>query len=966
MWTQNYDPVGWWPASTFFAALPILTLMGLLLSNRIAAWKAAAAALAAAMLTATMRFGMPWHMALSAAGMGVVFALIRVVYLIVAAMFLYDIAVKTGRFEVMKASIARLSPDRRVQAVLVAFSFGGFLEGCAGFGAPVAICSAFLVGLGFHPLQAAILGLVADTVCVCWGSVGIPLVTLGAISGMDVQALNVTTAAILVPAALTIPFWLAAIVAGPRGALGVWPTLLTVGGTYAAVQFFWARFVNVELVSIAAAIASLAAGAVALRLWKPANHWRFDGEDAADAAVSETYSAREIVRAWLPFAVLTAIVMIWVAPAVKPRLETLGTFKFEVAPLHLKVARGAAVTGHETPTPTDLEKAVAEVPLLSTVGTAVLLSAILGGLLAGVGPVEQGRVFAGTVKRMAKPAAAILCMLALGYVTRYSGMDAVLGLAFTRTGTALYPAFGTWLGWLGTALTGSITSSNVLFGNLQKITATHLGISPILMGAANTAGGAMGKMIAAASIVVAAAATGETGHEGKVLRGSLPHSLAMGLFTAILVWAVAWFAPLAAIEPEKKGGSGSENVVPRWRWRSVDAEVPQVDPGRPTQDHVGDEFRGGRRELQPRPAMTRGDHQVSEPRREADVRSGVQAAGPEPRPGGLDPGVGQRRAERGGHVQKALERIGRGEHVETGLFLGRPDQDSALVARDEVTLAVLDDPSQHGSAAVDQHDLAFHRGRRRGDAHAFQQVARPRAGGDHDRLGVNFAIGGADARHAVALGGEALDPTVRQDDPAAKAKGFRQRPQVPRVADLGAVGEEVRSAEVGRQGRLDAGDVGRGEPFVGDPLDAPAAGGGPQVALVGLGHGDVDAAGTAIAVVDPSLLAEDGRPLGIKSGAPGPEGERGMRGRPVRVALGGEHPRAGPRGLATGLAAVQHGDGESFARQGEGDGEPNDPAPRDDHVETIGHIPGRLSPQRSFFEIRLPPWRGKTDRGAVR
>lgn len=542
MWTQNYDPVGSWPASTLFAALPILTLMGLLISGRLAAWKAAAAALGVAWATAVLGFGMPWRMATAAAGSGATFGLIRVVYLVVAAMFLYDLAVATGRFEAMKASIARLSPDRRIQAVLVAFCFGGFLEGCAGFGAPVAIASAFLLGLGFRPLQAAVLALAADTACVPWGSVGIPLTTLGAISGMDVQALSVATARILFPTTLLTPFGLAAIVAGPRRALAVWPPLLAVGLAYATTQLLWARYVGVELVSIAAAIISLVAAVLVLQVWRPQHAWRFDGEgpgDDAEVPPKCAPSAREVARAWLPFALLTATVFVWANPAVKSRLDAMGTWKVEVAALHKQVARGEAVTGRAEPTAADLEPAVVDVAPLTAVGTAVLLAGVASGLLAGMRPAELGRIFLGTSRRMAPAAAAILCMLALGFVTRYSGMDAVLGLAFTRTGATLYPAFGTWLGWLGTALTGSITSSNVLFGNLQRITATKLGLSPVLMGAANTAGGAMGKMIAAASIVVAAAATDEGGREGEVLRAALWHSLAMAACVSTVVWLAA-------------------------------------------------------------------------------------------------------------------------------------------------------------------------------------------------------------------------------------------------------------------------------------------------------------------------------------------------------------------------------------------------------------------------------------------
>ncbi len=563
MWTQRYDPFGNWPVSTMLAALPILILLGLLVSEKVRAWKSAAAGLITACVMAWLAFGMPLPMVLASAGVGVVFALFRIVWLIIAAVFLYDLAVMTGQFEIMKASIARLSPDRRLQAVLVAFSFGAFIEGCAGFGAPVAISAAFLVGLGFHPFQSALLCLIANTAPVAWGSVGIPLRTLSIVTGLDVQALSATSGRILPLVSIIIPFWLVAILAGVRGTLAVWPPLLVIGGSFAAVQFLWSNYVGFELVDIASAVASMAAGVVFLRFWRPTETWRFDHDGAGDKAGQPTLhdsvvlTPRTVLRAWMPFALLTVMVLIWGFPAIKPWntpavkdwLDAQLSWKAEVSVLHLKVAKGQEITGRETPIAVDLEKAVLDVVPLSATGTAVMLAAVASGLLLGVSPGAQARALGKTVMRMRPAIYAILCMLSLGFVTKYSGMDAVLGLAFTRTGPTLYPIFGTLLGWLGVALTGSDTSSNVLFGNLQKITATKLGLSPILMAAANTTGGVMGKMIDAQSIVVAAAATGEEGREGEILRAVLWHSVCLVLVVAAIVWTYAHVMPWMVVVP---------------------------------------------------------------------------------------------------------------------------------------------------------------------------------------------------------------------------------------------------------------------------------------------------------------------------------------------------------------------------------------------------------------------------------
>ncbi len=585
MWIQNYDPLGNWPLSTLVAAVPVLVLLGLLASGKATAWQAALAGfLAAALVAAVGVFRMPMDLALGAAGFGVVFAFFRIIWLIVAAVFLYDLAVVTGQFDVMKASIARLSGDRRLQAVLVAFSFGAFVEGAAGFGAPVAISAAFLVGLGFQPFQAAVLCLIANTAPVAWGAIGTPIRTLAAVTDLNVEALSATTGRILPILSLIVPFWLVWAMVGWRAMVPVAPALLVIGGTFAGTQYVWSNFVGFELVDITSSVASLAAGVILLKYWKPKEEWRFPEEREASPVVSGEPAAGtvgeltpgKVAKAWMPFALLTVSVLIWGIPPIRAAMDRHTTWSPPMPGLYAaaesapgekpytsRVAKGAAITGHAEPDPKkDLEKVELDIVPVSSTGTAIFLAAVVGGLLLGVGPWGLVTTLGKTTWRLRSAIVAILCMLALGYVTKFSGMDAVLGLAFTRTGPWLYPIFGTLLGWLGVALTGSDTSSNVLFGNLQKITASKLGLSPILMASANSAGGVMGKMIDAQSIVVAAAATGEGGKEGEILRAVIWHSLALAMLVGAIVWGYAHIWPSAVPGRCRREGFGGRSLGP--------------------------------------------------------------------------------------------------------------------------------------------------------------------------------------------------------------------------------------------------------------------------------------------------------------------------------------------------------------------------------------------------------------------
>ena len=490
-------------------------------------------------------------MVLSSVAVGLVFALLRIVWLIVAAVFLYEITVATGQFEIMKASVARLSADRRLQAVLVAFCFGAFIEGAAGFGAPVAISAAFLVGLGFDPFKAALLCLIANTAPVAWGSIGIPILTLEhghrarcrsaqCDLGAD-PAVSVAHDPVLAGAG---DDELARDVRRLASACGHRRNLCR--RAIPVVQLRGVRAGRHRRVGLQHGCRGdrdpplEAPGDLAVRARHRATRNRagLGGVTALSASIDRgpSLTAGRIARAWLPYGLLVVTVMLWGlppikslgTPAVKEWLDARFSWKPGMPSLHLLVAKGEAVTGHATPLPEDREKAQLDIVPLSCTGTAVFLAAVISGLLLGVSPRAMARLLAGVVRRMTPALAAIFCMLSLGFVTKYSGMDAVLGLAFTRSGPLIYPIFGTLLGWLGVALTGSDTSSNVLFGDLQKITAMKLDLNPILMASANTTGGVMGKMIDAQSIVVAAAATGEGGREGELLRTVFWHSVVAG------------------------------------------------------------------------------------------------------------------------------------------------------------------------------------------------------------------------------------------------------------------------------------------------------------------------------------------------------------------------------------------------------------------------------------------------------
>jgi lactate permease len=556
-WTQVYDPLGYWWLSTLLAALPIIVLLGLLAGLKVRPHLCAIAGAATAVLVAIIAFQMPALLAVSSFVYGSAFGLLKIVWIVVAAVFLYDISVETGQFEIMKQSVAAITPDRRLQLLLVAFCFGAFIEGCAGFGAPVAIAGAFMIGLGFKPFQAAVLNLIANTSPVAWGAIGTPVHTLAAVTALNESDLNAMIGRILPITALIVPFWLVRTMVSWKETFEVFPAILVVGGSFAATEWFWANHMDSNLVNISAGIASLAATMLFLRVWRPKKIWRFPDEAAVSAsspsASVKHYSAGQTAKAWMPFLILSIFVLCWGLPSIKNSLNQATTPAFKVVMadgkprpgpagwdwpyLHGKISRTIPVVAKPT-----AEAARFDFNWLTATGTGCFLAAILAGLLLGLGFGRMFGILGKTVVRLRFAIIAMTCMLGLGYVTRYSGMDAVLGLAFTRTGW-FFPFFGTYIGWLGVALTGSDTSSNALFGSLQKMTAQQLNLSPILMCATNSAGGVMGKMVDAQSICIATAATNQVGNEGSIFRFLFWHSVALAAIVGIIVMMYAYVFP---------------------------------------------------------------------------------------------------------------------------------------------------------------------------------------------------------------------------------------------------------------------------------------------------------------------------------------------------------------------------------------------------------------------------------------
>jgi lactate permease len=543
-WAQVYDPLGNRALSTLAAAIPVVTLLGTLGLLRWRAHTAALAGLGAALAVAIAVFGMPPSMALSTAAYGAAYGLLPIGWIVLNVIFLYQLTEKRGLLAVQRESITSLTRDRRLQLLLVAFCFGAFFEGASGFGTPVAVTGAVLIGLGFTPLLASGLSLIANTAPVAFGALGTPIIALQSVTGLDLRALSAMVGRQLPLFSVLVPFWLVWAFAGWRGLAGVWPAVLVAGVSFAVPQFLVSNFHGPWLVDVVASVISMLAVALFLRVWRPRQRWGLEGEEAEARGAAEVRpmaSSRTVLRAWVPWLILSGVVFVWGLPQTRAWLDGISILRVPVPGLHNLVERVPPVVAMRR-----AEPAVYAMNYVSATGTGILAAALIAGVVMGYRPVEMARVYWSTLKLVRLSLVTIAAMLALGFTTRYSGLDATLGLAFARTGI-LYPFFGTLLGWLGVALTGSDTSSNVLFGSLQRITAEQLGLSPILMAAANSSGGVMGKMVDAQSIVVASTATRWYGHEGEILRYVFVHSLALACLVALLVLLQAYVFPFTAM-----------------------------------------------------------------------------------------------------------------------------------------------------------------------------------------------------------------------------------------------------------------------------------------------------------------------------------------------------------------------------------------------------------------------------------
>jgi len=547
MWSQIYDPFGSMLLSAAVAVIPVFVLLASIGIFEIRAHIAAILGLTAALLVAILAYGMPAQMAGMAAVYGAAFGFLPIGWIILNVIFLYRLASEKGEFEILQKSIGAISDDKRLQLLFVAFSLGAFFEGAAGFGTPVAVTSAMLIGLGFPPLPASGLSLIANTAPVAFGALGTPVVALSTVTGLDLYHLTATIGRQLALFAIIVPFWVVWAFAGFRKMIEVWPPILVAGICFAIPQYLVSNFHGPWLVNIVASLVSMAGLTLFLKIWSPKvpmTELPGDPSLGTSAAASPIQHTSEALwRAWTPWVILAVFVFLWGTPQVRAALDGIWIAKIPVQGLHELVQKMPPVVSAPK-----AEAAIFNVNILSATGTGILLSAILSGIFLGYGVLDLLRMYAKTIYVVRYSLLTISCMMAIGFVTRYSGSDATLGLALAQTGWA-YPFFGTLIGWLGVALTGSDTSSNVLFGGLQKITAEQLGINPILMAAANSAGGVMGKMIDAQSIVVASTATKWYGHEGSILRFVFFHSLALAMLVGLFVMAQQYVWPFTLLAP---------------------------------------------------------------------------------------------------------------------------------------------------------------------------------------------------------------------------------------------------------------------------------------------------------------------------------------------------------------------------------------------------------------------------------
>jgi len=533
-WYQNYDPLHFWPLSTAMAALPVITLFFVLLVLKKKVWRAALCGMIVAVVLARSVLKMPALLISGAVLHGIVFGFFQIAWIIIASIFLYNISLETGQFEVMKQSIAALSRDVRLQMVLIAFCFGAFLEGTGGGGAPVAIAGSFLIGLGFPPFQAATICLIANTAPVAWGGVGNPVRVLAGVTGLPEHAFNATIGRILPAFALILPFWMMRTSFDWKKTREVMPALLVSGGSFALMQFAWSNFGETGLVDIVASIFSLLVMVVFLKFWAPKNI--VAGFRSEEREPPKAHSTTAVLKGWSPFILASVLIFLFAIPSFSSYLK-FRNLTFPLAGLHNLVIRVPPLAPHPEP-----EEAKMNLNVLALPGTAIFFAAFIVSPFLGLSFRRTCSILWRSLMQLIPSLLAISFMVGLAYVTRYSGMDTIIGISLTRTGW-IFPLFGTLLGWIGVALTGTDAGSNALFGNLQKVTAEQLHISPVLMGSANSAGGVMGKMISPQSLVVAAAATNQAGKEAQMFKAIFRHSILLASLVGLVVMLYAYVIP---------------------------------------------------------------------------------------------------------------------------------------------------------------------------------------------------------------------------------------------------------------------------------------------------------------------------------------------------------------------------------------------------------------------------------------
>ena len=562
MWQHNYEPIaGNLGISALVAAIPIVVLFLMLGVLRKAAWMSAATALASALIVSLVVYGMPVNLALVSAIYGAAFGIFPIAWIVFASILLYRLAVDTGKFEIIKDSIAGLTVDRRLQAMFIAFSFGAFIEGAAGFGAPVAISGAMLAGLGFNPFYAAGICLLANTAPVAFGSIGIPVTTLAGLTGLPVLALSGMIGTLCAMISVVIPGYLIVVMAGWKRAFEVLPAILACGLSFAGMQYYVSNYRGPELTDIMSSLTCIVVMVFVLKVWRPRNVMRLEGDKPATIAPPK-HALGELVMAWLPYLMLVLFVLVWGEPRFKPTINAIGDMlvpdwlpimpgtgllaeRLMVPGLHNLIERVPPVVAQPSP-----YNAPYELNWLSASGSACFLATIVTAACLGVGPRRFVGIYKATFKQLAFPILTIACMLALAYVMNYSGMTSTLGLALAASGGA-FPFFSAMLGWLGVFLTGSDTSANALFGNLQVVTANALNLNPVLTASVNSAAGVMGKMISVQSIAVAVAATGMTrADESRLFRFTIKHSVflmaVMGIISMLFAYVFPDSVPVAS------------------------------------------------------------------------------------------------------------------------------------------------------------------------------------------------------------------------------------------------------------------------------------------------------------------------------------------------------------------------------------------------------------------------------------